>query len=131
MNNELQTLAAAYVSAKAAEDQAIAERRRIGKLLEESIPGPDEGTTRMALPGITVVITRKVTRKVDSDALSKEWSGLPENVQNAFRWEADIATKQFRALQQLAGADLEVVSTFITTKPAASSVSVELKEDQE
>lgn len=128
MNNELQTLAAAFVAAKKVEDDAVAERRRIGKLLEESLPGPDEGTTRMALPGVTVVITRKVNRSVDSNALSMNWGELPKNVQDAFKWEASLVTKQFRAIEQLGTADLEIIKTFVTTKPAASSVTVELKE---
>lgn len=129
MNNELQTLAAAFVAAKKVEDEAVAERRRIGKLLEDAMPGPDEGTVSGVVGDFKVIVQRKVTRKVDSDALSQNWGELSNNVQNAFKWNAEIVTKQFRALVDLASADAEIAKTFITTKPAASSVTVELKEE--
>jgi hypothetical protein len=126
----LEMLAQQYLEAKAAEDAAIANRRSIGKMIEDALPGPDEGTARTAMPGITVTVTRKLTRKVDSERLSLLWGELGENVQNAFKWKVDLNTKHYRALQELATAELTEANQFITSSPAASSVEVKLNEEK-
>ena len=122
----LMDLAAQYLDAKAKEDAAVAERRRISIMIEDAMPGASEGTTSAPLDGVKISVTRKVSRTVDADALSRSWGELSENVQRTFRWSADINTKHFRAMQELGTAELSEVQAFITTKPAATSVKVEL-----
>lgn len=121
----LDLLAAQYAEAKQVEEEAIASRRAIGKLIEDALPGPDEGSVNARLPAFKVSVTRKVTRKVDSDALGKAWEFISENVQNTFKWEASINTKHLRALQELSAADLELANKYYTTKPASSTITVE------
>jgi hypothetical protein len=94
------------------------------------MPGPDEGTVRTATTGVTVSVTRKVTRKIDSERLSLLWGEISQNVQNAFKWSAGLNTKHYRALQELATAELTEANQFITTTPAASSVEVKLTEEK-
>ena len=127
MNNDLtiDQLAQAWLDAKEDEEAAIKRRRDIGALLEAALPGADEGTVSNKTADLKISVTRKLTRTVDADALSATWGELSENVQRAFKWKAEIVTKHLRALQELGAAELTEVQQFITTKPAASSVSVE------
>ncbi len=125
----LETLAQQYLEAKVAEDAAIAHRRSIAKMIEDTLPGPAEGTARNAMPGVTITVTRKVSRKVDTEKLQADWELISENVQQAFKWAADINTKHYRALQELATAELDKANTYITSKPAASSVEVKLTQE--
>lgn len=126
MKNDIniEVLAQQYIDAKKAEDAAIATRRSIGKMIEDALPGPDEGTARSTIPGISITVTRKVTHKIDSDQLQKDWEFIGENVQKAFRWSADLNTKHYRALQELGTAELEAANKYVTSKPAAASVAV-------
>jgi len=120
----LATLAAQYVVAKAHEEQAIAERRRIGQMLVDAMPGAAEGSVSESMDGIKVTVTRKLTRTVDTKALQAAWDALPANVQETFRWSADVNTKHLRALQELNAPELAAANQFITSKPAAASVTV-------
>ena len=124
----LKTLAEQFMVAKKVEEEAIAERRRIGKLLEEAIPGPDEGTANESIDNIKISVTRKVTRKIDADRLSLLWGEISKNTQEAFRWTAALNTKHYRALQELGTEELAEANQFITTTPAATSVEVTIKE---
>ena len=126
----LEKLAADFMAAKAAEELAVAHRRDLGKLLEDSLPGADEGSVTVKVAGIKVTVTRKLTRAVDTDALQAAWSDMTLNAQNTFKWKADINLKHYRALQELKAAELGMVAKFITTKPASASVAVELVEDK-
>lgn len=121
----LEQLAQAWLDAKEEEESAVAKRRQIGELLAAALPGPDEGTTSEKMADFKVAVTRKVTRSVDADALGKAWEFVSDNVRNTFKWKAEVNLKHLRAMQELGAADLSEVSKFITTKPAAASVSVE------
>lgn len=124
----LSQLAQAWLDAKEEENAAIAKRRGIGALIEKALPGNGEaeGSTSAVIDNaLRVYVTRKVTRKVNVDALTKDWEFLPANARNAFKWSAEVAIKHLRALEQLNAPELELVREFITTKPAASSVEVE------
>lgn len=133
MKNDINidVLAEQFHAAKLAEDAAIAHRRSIGKLIEDALPGADEGTTSAKVGNLKITVTRKVTRKVDSTALQNKWEFLPGNVRDTFKWTADINTRHYRALQELATAELNVANEFITTTPAATSVKVEPIETKE
>lgn len=118
-------LAAARIAAKQREDEAIAERRRIDSAISELITGPSEGSVTNKDDGFKVTVTRKLTRKVDTAKLQAAWTTLSDTVQKTFTWSAGLDTKHFRALQDVGNADLATASEFITTSPAAVSVSVE------
>ena len=121
----IENLAEEYLKAKEAETVAIETRRKIGELLIAALPGKDEGTTSVKLDGCKITVTRKLTRKVDSDALGKQWDSLTESVRNTFKWSADVNIKHLRALQELASPDMAEASKFFSTKHAAASVSVD------
>lgn len=128
MKNDLTLaqLAQAWLDAKHEEESAVAKRRQIGELLAAALPGPDEATATHKDAQLVVKVTRKLTRAVDADLLGREWEFIGTNVRNAFKWKADVNLKHLRALQELAAPELADVQKYITTKPAAASVSVEL-----
>lgn len=118
-------LAALRVAAKQREDDAIAERREIDAALAAAVEGPDEGSASRIDGDYKITVTRKLTRKVDTEALQTVWAGLDKKVQDTFTWSAGINTKHLRALQELGASELTAASAFITTSPAAVSVKVE------
>ena len=127
MNNDITIamLAQQFLDAKAEEEKAIAHRRSISKLIEDAMPGEAEGTTTMKVDGIKLSVARKVTRSVDTAKVQAEWDNLSDPVRNAFKWKAELDTKNFRALEERAE-EYRQASQYITSKPAASTVTVEL-----
>lgn len=122
----IQELVAARIEAKRAEDAAIQARRELDEQLALLMnTGKTEGTESQKLPelGVKVSVTYGVTRKVDTDKLQADWAKLPAATQAAFKWKADVSVA---ALRQLDGGDATAAATYITSKPAAPSVKVEL-----
>lgn len=122
----LDTLAAAWREAKAAEAAAAARRLEVEAQLVAVLPCPDpEGRVEAPVAGAVVKIAYKVTRKVDSEALSGAWNSLTPNQRNCFRWKGDIDLRRLRALQEMVPQDYAGLASFIETKPAKPSVTVE------
>lgn len=108
--------------AKSQEDQAKARRLDIEEKIISLVPPCDgmEGTTSIA--GLSIAY--KVTRKVDSDALFAAFNTLPVNAQKAFRFKAEVALTQFRALKEFDAALYAKVADFVTTTPAKPSITL-------
>lgn len=124
----LATLAQMRLDAKAAEDRAVSYRRDIDNAIALALKDRDEGTVSTTLDGFKVSVTYKLTRKVDTTALQNKWEFIPENVQKAFTWKADVVTKHLKALQELSADLYAQAAQFVETKPASPSVTVEVKE---
>lgn len=125
----LAALAELRVDAKRSEDIAIAHRRAIDTAIAVKLKDREEGTVRSVDGAYEVAVTYKMTRKIDSDALSKSWGELSDNVREAFKWVADLNTKHYRALQELNAGELSEANKYITTSPASPSVTVKVKEE--
>lgn len=120
------TLAAAWLAAKA--DEKAANGRRIeieGQILAGMPAHGPEDTDGVDGNGVHVKVVYKVARTVDSEALSAAWGTLSDNAQKAFKWKANCS---MRALQEMVPEDYSRISSFITTKPAKPSVTVEVLE---
>lgn len=118
-------LVAARIAAKRAEDEAIAERRRIDASIAELLRDANkpEGSISQKLPeGYKVTVTYKLDRKVDTEKLTTEWSKLSLDVQAAFRWKADLSISEFRKLEGVAQV---AASQYFETKPASPSITIE------
>lgn len=110
-------------SAKQAETAANLQRLEIEKEIVKRFPCCTlEGIEGDKDMGLT--ITYKVTRKVDTEALQTNWMSLPGNAQKAFRWKADVDTKQYRAIQDLDPAAFSQIAAFVTTTPAKPSITL-------
>ena len=132
MNNPITPLPVLITSLKAAkqmEDEAAKQRLAIEQqiLLHYADQAKTEGSVTDKDNGIT--ISYGVTRKVDSDALSKAWNSLTENVQKAFAWEAKVVTKTLKAIQDLDPKTYAQLSNFVTTTPKKTSITL-LKEKE-
>lgn len=118
-------LVAARISAKQAEDEAIAERRRIDEQLAELLKNPNkpEGAISQKLEdmGLTLTVTYKINRTVDAKKLQAEWDKLSAGAQAAFKWKPEVSVTELRKLE---GIDATVASAYITSKPGAPSVEI-------
>ena len=123
----LQELARQRILAKAIEDNAVAERRKIDKQIADLLldPSKPEGTVSQAPEGFKVTVTYGVTRKLDTKKLQSDWTNLPPAVQDSIKWKAELATTKFRDLDKDA---VLVLSTYMETKPSAPTVEVKAAE---
>lgn len=123
----LQELARQRILAKAIEDDAVAERRKIDKQIADLLldPNKPEGTVSQAPEGFKVSVTYGVTRKLDTKKLQSDWTKLPPAVQDSIKWKAELATTKFRDLDKDA---VLVLSTYMETKPSAPTVEVKAAE---
>jgi hypothetical protein len=120
----LSELIAARIAAKRIEDEAIAERRLIDKQIADLLRDPNkpEGSISQRTEGCKVTVTYAVTRKVDTDALTKAWDTLSAATTNAFKWKADVSVSELR---KLAPADAAAAAVFITSKEGSPSITIE------
>lgn len=119
----LAELIAARVAAKRDEDAAVAARRDIDKQLAALLkdPAKPEGSISEKAGDYKITITYKIDRKVDSDALSKAWGTLPKEVQDAFKWKADVSVSALRNLEPV---DAGKAAVFVTAKEASPSIEI-------
>ncbi len=117
-------LIAARIAAKRAEDAAVNARRDIDKQLAELMRDANkpEGTVSTKVDGFKLSVVYKIDRKADSDALSKSWDKLPIDVQNAFKWKADVSVSALKALDDKAQLS---AARFITSKEGSPSITIE------
>jgi hypothetical protein len=120
----LSELIASRIAAKRIEDEAIQERRNIDAAIADLLrdPAKPEGSISQRTEGCKVTVTYKIDRKVDSDALTKAWGALPKDVQDAFKWKADVSVS---ALRKLDPASAGKAAEFVTAKPASPSITIE------
>lgn len=118
----IKQLAAAWLAAKQDEDAARAARLEIEEAIVAQMPGKDEGATSIENDAVRVVVTRKLNRKVDADALKDAWESLPATLHKAFNWKPDLSVSVFRKLDADEAAQC---LKFITTTPAKPSIKVE------
>lgn len=120
-------LVAARISAKQAEDAAIAERRNIDAQLAELLKDPNklEGAVSQRLDdiGVKLTVTYKITRNVDSKKLIAEWDKLSPGAQAAFKWKPEVSVSELRKLE---GIDATVAAAYITAKPSSPSIEIEV-----
>lgn len=122
----VETLCRAWLDAKRDEDEAADRRKAIAASIVERCAFADlEGTDRREFGTIKLVVGHKLSRTVDSKALTLDWTQLPETVQKTFRWKAELELKNLRALEFASPADYSIAATYVTSKPASPSISVE------
>lgn len=120
----IDTLAAAWVIAKASEDRAKAERYEIEKAMLCLMPTKEEGTVSHEASGMKVTAAFKLNRKADTLALRQHWAELSKEAQDCFKWSAEVAITEIRRASDAAQAE---AAEFITTSPAKPSIKIESK----
>lgn len=127
--NQLPSLIAEWLTAKEAERAANARRVEAERQMALLLPIEGvEGSARAEADGYAVRVAYKVTRSVDTFALQARWGDLDSRAQKAFGWKAEIKTKEFRALQEMAPDVFATIAPLVETKPAKPSVTVEAVE---
>ena len=120
----LTQLIATRIAAKRAEDEAIAERRRIDGVIAELLKDPSkpEGSISQKADGYKVTVTYKIDRKVDTEKLTADWAKLPAEVQSTFKWSASLSVSEFRKLEGKAQVS---AARFFESKEASPSIKIE------
>ena len=118
----LETLAAAWMQAKAQENKARDRRVEIEESIASLLPIKDEGTVSEKADGMKISVTYKLTRKANTINLRTCWDQLGDEAKACFVWKADVSTS---ALRNVSPAALIEAQRFITTAPAKPSVAVE------
>ena len=124
-------LANEWMEAKEAERVAIESRRLIEDALYDAlkIDEAKEGRHTIKDKGFKVVITTRITRKVDPD-LAQEIAaenGLTEHLSSLFRWKPEVDAKAWAAADQ---SITNILAGAITAKPSRPSIAITL-EDKE
>jgi hypothetical protein len=116
-------LRAVLAAAKARENEAKQDRLQAEESLLAFFPNDKpEGTITDKDNGITV--SYGVTRKADTAALQNDWMALSANAQKAFRWSADVDTRQLKALQDLDLTTHTLITKYITTTPKKPTITL-------
>lgn len=123
----LDTLAAAWIQAKASEDRAKQQRIDIEASILRLLPEKEEGTASADIAGMKIAVSWKLNRKADADALKDAWATMSPGVQSAFTWKPEVSITHLRALEKINAIDYAEALHFITTTPAKPSVKVEVK----
>ena len=122
----LDTLAAAWVIAKASEERAKAERYDIEKALLALLPAKEEGTVSSEAAGMKITAGFKLTRKADTLALraSVGWLLGQQRENGSFKWAAEVSITEIRRASEAVQAE---TAQYITTSPAKPSIKIESK----
>ena len=124
--DDLIRLCEAVEAAKQDMDRARARYSELEQALIETVGVQDEGSHSVTVDDrYKVTTTGRVNRSIDSDGLSAAWHELPEPVQQAFRWKADVNIKQLRSLASLRDDIYPMAARFITAKPGKPSLKLE------
>ncbi len=124
--NQLSSLIADWLTAKEAERAANLRRVEIERQMTQLLPIEGaEGSVRAEAAGYAVRVSYKVTRSVDSEALTSLWQGLDARAKRAFSWKATVKAKELHALQDMAPDIYRTIAGVIETSPAKPSVSID------
>lgn len=118
---------AAYILSERVIEKEAAKRRKVAeeKLLS-MMEKTEEGTVSCTTEdGFKIVVTHKLTRKVDVPLLKFEWQNLTALVQSAFKWVAEIDLKTVRAIEKTNPYEYLNLDKFIVIAPAAPTIKIE------
>lgn len=121
----IKELAAQWLDAKRAEQQAAAKRLEIERDLIKHVGVTNEGVVTYQGDVFTIKTTGKLTRTLDDAAVSRHWDSLPAEVQACIKWKPALDLKNFRALESMRDDLAPTLHQYLTVKPAKPSVSVE------
>lgn len=126
---DIATLSAAWLIAKQAEADAIANRRSIEDQLAQlvNVSADLDGTETLEAGQYTVKIVGRIDRKVDADKLQEIAieHGLMDHLSSLFRWKPEINAT---AWKQADPAIVRPLADAITAKPGRPSFKITIKE---
>lgn len=124
---QLDVLARYWQKEKAAEVHARERRLNIEQQIMHLVGVAEEGTTNAEGNLFKVKTVGKLTRTLDDKAIQTDWDKLPAEIKQCFKWKPSLDTKNLRALESMREDLIPVMASYLTTKPAKPSVTVEVK----
>lgn len=127
MNLDLDTAAAEWLAAKAAEADAVKRRRKMEDHILSllGVPATLEGTANAETDGgHKIKLVGRLNRKVNPDLVQEiaAENGLEEHLSNLFRWKPEINAAAWKAASSSVTATL---AGAITTTPGRPSFAIE------
>jgi len=119
----IKALAADWKRLKEAETQAQEQRRELeDQILAALNLGPFEGTKSFDLEGVTLKLTGRMNRRIDSDKLQEIAieSGLTEHLSTLFRWKPEIAAAAWKSADETVTRPLLDAITTTAGRPSFS-----------
>lgn len=121
----IETLAAQWLEAKAAEAAAVESRRILEDKMAEvlAFEAQSEGTTTAKVEGYSIKIAGRLTRKVDADLIQELAAehGITGLLSTVCRWKPELEIKTWKALPEEHRA---VLSKAITTTAGRPSFAI-------
>ena len=118
-----------WIKYRSEEDSAKALRVAVESEIAERMPGDDEGTVSKESKGLKITVTRKLSRKVESNY--KEFmDDFPKDL-NPIALKPSVDLKVLRAIEKANVTLATIAHKFITVKPAKPSVKItEIKKEE-
>jgi hypothetical protein len=127
----IEALGKQWLAAKAAEDEAKANRLAVEESIAAAMPATsDESTNKIDIRAMRITVKYGVTRSVDSDRLQDAWAGLAKEAHGCFKWKAAVDLKALRGVQQLRPDVYATIASYVTVKPSKPSVEVVIEEKE-
>ncbi len=117
---------AAYILSERQIEKEAATRRKIAEAsLLDLMDKKDEGTVSLKEDGFKISATFKVTRKVDEEGVTNDWSGLSVLIQDAFKWSPSLDLKHARAIEEANPEQYKILAKYLTVTPATPTIKIE------
>jgi hypothetical protein len=112
------------------EEELLAEQRKaVDAELAKLMPKPADSKTASYKfsdgdLAIKITVEHGTNVKVDTEAVQRDYASLPAQVQEAFRWKAELVAAKFDALD---APDARKAAKYVTETPASPSIKIEVK----
>ena len=124
---DINALVDEWMALKEAERKAVDARREVEDTLICLVNSRPEGTATTKLGDVSIKVTSRLNRRVDSDLLQEiaAENGLTDHLSNLFRWKPDINLTAWKSADESITKPLLAA---ITTTPGRPSFSI-IKEE--
>ena len=126
--NELEQACQDWQTAKAAEEQAKAQREAAAqRMLALAPPTKQEGSEKKEAGAFKLTVSASLTRTIDDEALSTiQMKGVPRDVlEKCFKWKPVLDLTAFRVFTQNTPY-AQLLQSAVIAKPAKPSIKVEM-----
>ena len=126
--NELEQACQDWQTAKAAEEQAKAQREAAAqRILALAPPTKQEGSEKKEAGAFKLTVSASLTRTIDDEALSTiQMKGVPRDVlEKCFKWKPVLDLTAFRVFTQNTPY-AQLLQSAVIAKPAKPSIKVEM-----
>lgn len=125
--DRIQSAAARWIDAKAAERAANKARLEAEVELVSLIDHLDEGTSKTEVGAYKITITGKMTRTLDAAQVATLDAQIPaEILRRVIEYRPTLSVREYRYIQENEPEYFKALAACVTTRPAKPSIDVEV-----